>query len=73
MLATSEAHRASVANVAAQTWGGPRPRPEERAVRVTGVAAPIAARPTGVTSSEAFPSGPFLRYWRADAVSGLGT
>jgi MFS family permease len=26
-----------------------------------------------VTSSEVFPSGPFLRYWRADAVSGLGT
>jgi MFS family permease len=24
-------------------------------------------------TSEAFPSGPFLRYWRADAVSGLGS
>jgi MFS family permease len=26
-----------------------------------------------VTSSAVFPSGPFLRYWRADAVSGFGT
>lgn len=26
-----------------------------------------------MTSSEAFPSGSFLRYWRADAVSGFGT
>lgn len=31
------------------------------------------ARLTSVTSSEVFPSRPFLRYWRADAVSGLGT
>lgn len=26
-----------------------------------------------MTNSEVFPSRPFLRYWRADAVSGLGT
>jgi MFS family permease len=31
------------------------------------------ARLTSVTSSAAFISRPFLRYWRADAVSGLGT
>jgi len=31
------------------------------------------ARLASVTSSEAFPSGSFLRYWRADAVSGFGT
>ena len=26
-----------------------------------------------MTGDEVFPSGPFLRYWRADAVSGFGT
>jgi MFS family permease len=43
------------------------------ALKRFGVAQEANARLASVTSGEVFISRPFLRYWRADAVSGLGS
>jgi len=55
-------------------WWSRGNRPRGGASRVGAASSHKAnARLTSVTSSEVFPSRPFLRYWRADAVSGLGS